>query len=823
MTPQVRAAIGVQRLRGGLAAYVTTVVVLWLAMTAITLWSPGELDLFARWDWPLLGALAIAVAVLERQRTELFGDNQISLGSAGVFAAAILVGPGPTGLVGFVGTFAGPSLQRQRRPWYKRLFNASLYSLVGVVASLLFHALAGPATSDRLVQQFPAAMAATVFGFFLNHGLAAGVIAIDTGRTFREIWNEKFAWYSPHYVAQGISAYAMAMGYLALGPAGAVVFFVPLVMIWFGIRQYTARTRRDAEQLQHANLALSRSEERFRSLVQNAPGLLAVLNADGTLQYINPTDVLTSARGGSGQDLSSVDFASLVHPDDRAQLQEAISTVTRSVRASQSLDLKIRGRDGSWRDYEAEIRNLLENASVRGVLINARDVSERKELESQLRHEAFHDPLTGLPNRALFMDRLRDALQTAGGSPHEVAVLFLDLDRFKVVNDSLGHNVGDELLVALSSRLTETAPADATVARFGGDEFVLMVPVVEDVEVVTDMASRILDSLKHPVKLLGHNTSITASVGISLSSSERSQPRELLRSADVALFRAKELGRGRYVLFDETLDRYSVERLELESELREAVDADQLVLEYQPEVNLLTGRIVGAEALVRWDHPTRGRIPPGEFITLAEETGEIIKIGKWVLGTACRQAAEWKAQLPEDAPFSIAVNLSANEFMEAGLAWEVLRTLRETGLDPASLRLEITESVLLHDAPFINEVFLDLKELGVELAIDDFGTGYSSLSYLRKLPADVLKIDRSFVSDIHTDPREAAVVKAVIEVADALGMHCTAEGIELLEQLDYLSAIGCEFGQGFFFSRPVPCDRFEGLLEESLGRVQAAS
>ena len=404
-----------------------------------------------------------------------------------------------------------------------------------------------------------------------------------------------------------------------------------------------------------------------------------------------------------------------------------------------------------------------------------------------------------------------------------MAVLFLDLDRFKVVNDSLGHNVGDELLVALAGRLTETAGDDATVARFGGDEFVLMMPEVHRDGEATDLARRILDSLRHPVKLLGHNTSVTASLGISISTPQRNQPRELLRSADVALFHAKELGCGRFVLFDETLDRYSVERLELESELREAVDRDQLILEYQPEVHLASGRIIGAEALVRWEHPDRGRIVPGEFISLAEETGEIVKIGKWVLGTASRQAAEWKAHLAPGSPFTMAINLSANEFMEAGLPWEVLRTLRDTGLDPGSLRIEITESVLLHDAPFINEVFLDLKQMGVELAIDDFGTGYSSLSYLRKLPADVLKIDRSFVADIDHDPREAAVVQAVIAVADALGMRVTAEGIERVEQLDHLTAIGCEFGQGFLFSRPVSAAEFEVMLGGSLGYERSAS
>ena len=631
------------------------------------------------------------------------------------------------------------------------------------------------------------------------------------------------------YVSAVVSAWAVVTAVALWDPfelgAGAswgwpLVFLLPIVMLWFGVRQYTERTRSDAEELQHANVVLARSEERFRSFVQNAPGLIAVLNLDGSIQYLNPPGVLQAASEG-GADTSHL--WAIVHPDDRDRVRGVISRALRDGDNDHSFDVKLRDERGEWRDYEAVVRNLIGNPSVRGILINARDVTERIELENQLRHEAFHDPLTQLPNRALFMERLRTALSMAATSSHRVAVLFLDLDRFKVVNDSLGHNVGDELLVALADRLRTTTGDGNTVARFGGDEFVILIPELRNEDQATDMARRILDSLRLPVKLFGHNASVTASIGISLSTAERSQPRELLRSADIALFHAKELGRGRYVLFDETLDRYSVERLELEAELREAVERDQLVLEYQPEIDLASRRIVGVEALVRWDHPERGRIPPGDFIGLAEETGEIVGIGKWVLAAACRQAAEWKALLPPGAPFTMSINLSANEFMESGLVWEVLRTLRKTGLDASSLRMEISESVLLHDAPFINEVFVDLKQLGVELAIDDFGTGYSSLSYLRKVPADVLKIDRSFVADVDTDQREAAIVQAVVAVAEALGMRVIAEGIERSEQLDYLTAIGCDSGQGFFFSRPVAADVIGRMLEESREDERTAS
>ena len=405
MTPEVlRVPRELRGIRVGLAAYVSFVIALWGASTALALWAPIGLSAYATWNWPLLAALLIGIAVLERQRTDLFGPNQLSLSSVGIFVSAILVGPGPTGVVAFAGVLLGPS------PWYKRLFNAAVYAFVGVCASAVFHTLAGDASASRVVEQLPAAIAATIADFVLNTVLVVVVIAIDSRRSLRAVWNEKFSWWFPHHLAQGVSAYATAMGYLALGPAGAAVFFLPVGMLWLGVKQYTARTHSDAEELQHANLALARNEERFRSLVQNAPGLIAVLNPDGSLQYLSPTEVLTAAEPHDG---NSSDFAALVHPDDRPRLQEAIEGVVDNRADDAPIELKIVSTGGDWRDYEVAIANLIDNASVRGIVINARDITERIELESQLRYEAFHDPLTALPNRALFMDRLRIARRTA--------------------------------------------------------------------------------------------------------------------------------------------------------------------------------------------------------------------------------------------------------------------------------------------------------------------------------------------------------------------------------------------------------------------------
>ena len=552
--------------------------------------------------------------------------------------------------------------------------------------------------------------------------------------------------------------------------------------------------------------------------MQHAPGLTAVLNPDRSLQYLNPEPSDGSPALGSGRD-----FLDLVYPADAERFRDVLSGVIETPTEQRVVEVRLRDAAGAWRDYEATVTNLVDMEAVGGLVVNARDVTERKILEDELRHQAFHDPLTGLPNRALFMEQLADALTRAQDSGQRVAVLFLDIDRFKVINDSLGHNVGDELLVALAGRLRTTIPEGAMVARFGGDEFTILLENAATDSIAADYANRILDAMRDPVKLLGHNTIVTASIGISFSGPDRYQALELVRSADVALYHAKDQGRGRFVLFDRALDRYSVQRFELEAELRQAVELHQLRLHYQPELDLQTGEVVGFEALVRWEHPVRGLIPPDQFISMAEETGEILKIGQWVLREACRQAAEWQRTLFGPRRFTMSVNLSANEFLEPGLVWEVLRTLRDTGLDPHTLRIEITESVLMTDSPLTREIFMELKRVGIGLAIDDFGTGYSSLNYLRMLPADVLKIDRGFVAEVDRDEREAAIVRAVVQIADALGMHVTAEGIEREEQRVFLANIGSHTGQGFLFARPAPAEVIEAYVRENLSSIEAAS
>jgi len=441
--------------------------------------------------------------------------------------------------------------------------------------------------------------------------------------------------------------------------------------------------------------------------------------------------------------------------------------------------------------------------------------SSLQESTERLEHQAFHDPLTGLPNRAMFMASFSRALTAAQACGGGVAVLFLDIDRFKVLNDSLGHGVGDQLLAALSQRLV-AATRGHLVARLGGDEFTVLIDAPTPEETAMTVADHVLDACRLPFSVAGHEIFASVSIGFAVSCETDRTITDLLRKADIALYRAKSEGRGCAVLFRRDLDELSVEQFDLDNALRRSVERGELMLQYQPIVDLRTGQVTGTEALLRWNHPHRGVLSPSMFIAVAEETGEIIRIGQWVLEEACRQAVLFQAIRP-NVPLSISVNISATEFRQPGLSARIERVLNSTGLVPRNLKLELTESVLLGDVPQTMEILNELKGLGVCLSIDDFGTGYSSLSYLQRLPVDLLKIDQSFVASLGSEATSGPVVRAVIDLANALFMQVIAEGIETREQLEFLRSIGCPLGQGFYFHRALDPADFEGvLLQEQL-------
>jgi diguanylate cyclase (GGDEF)-like protein/PAS domain S-box-containing protein len=566
---------------------------------------------------------------------------------------------------------------------------------------------------------------------------------------------------------------------------------------------------RDA--LSPALLGVRQSEERFRKLAENASDVIVIVGSDGSLRYHSPA--AERVWGYSSAVLRDANLHDMVLPEDRAAAHGLLDQAAQVPATSVTAEIRLRYADGSVRDFEVIANNLLADPTVGGIVLTSHDITEHKAFERELQRMAFHDALTNLPNRALFSDRLEHALARADRSSRSVAVLFLDLDNFKVVNDSLGHEVGDRLLVTVAERLQNCLRPGDTAARLGGDEFTVL---LEDLDEADDdavrVAQRIAEALRVPVSLEGHLVSPTASIGLAFRVGQDVSAEALLRSADLAMYRAKALGKARFEVFDASMDKGAMDRLELEADLRQAIEHSEFRVVYQPVLALATGVITGFEALVRWQHPRLGLVSPDVFIPLAEETGLVVQIGEWVLEAACRQACAWQAEFPSQPPLSMSVNLSARQFQHGGLLDDITRVLSRTQMDPHSLKLEITESVVMQDINASANTLHELTALGIHLVIDDFGTGYSSLSYLKRLPVDTLKIDRSFVDGLGQDAQDDAIVRSVIALAKSLNLSVTGEGIETEAQLAQLRAQGCDEGQGYYFSKPLPPEAAAALL-----------
>ncbi len=570
--------------------------------------------------------------------------------------------------------------------------------------------------------------------------------------------------------------------------------------------------------LQHSLADLSESEERFRSLVQNASDIAMLSDADARLRYVSPA--IKRVFGYEPSEVLGKERWGFVHPEDMDLVTAAWEAALKSAEPVAPIEYRARHADGSWRWVELVMGNLLDDPAVGGIVLNIRDITERKAAEEAMLHQAFHDALTALPNRALFLDRLGQALARQRRRGSVTAVLFLDLDRFKWINDSLGHAAGDELLSLVAARLTEAVRPGDSVARFGGDEFVALCDDLDGEWEATAIGERLIKALSAHLCVEGRDITVTASLGIATTASPAgTTPDSLLRDADAAMYRAKERGRNRIEVFQRGMRTRAVERLEVETDLRRALERGELRVFYQPVVRLAGTAMLGVEALVRWQHPDRGLVAPADFIPVAEETGLIQPIGAFVLNEACRQVAVWNRANADRTPLSVAVNLSARQMSAADLTRLVRTALDHSGLEPGLLCLEITESVLMEDVAASRNILLSLKELGVRLGIDDFGTGYSSLLYLRRFPVDFLKVDRSFVSGLGENSEDGAIVAGVLGLAHALGVGAVAEGVEKPEQADRLATMGCELAQGYLWSRPLAAAELETSFDRLWPRL----
>jgi diguanylate cyclase (GGDEF)-like protein/PAS domain S-box-containing protein len=562
--------------------------------------------------------------------------------------------------------------------------------------------------------------------------------------------------------------------------------------------------------------ATRRQTAHFRSLVTSSTDLVAVFGS-GECRYVSQS--VLSMLGRSEEELLGQRFASFLHPDDRAQMHAAYTNGE-----PHQILFRMSNRFGEWRHLEAFVTDLREDRQIRGVVLNARDVTERVRLEQELTRQAFHDGLTGLANRALFRDRLDQALARSVRSADCLAVLLVDLDGFKQVNDSLGHDAGDQLLQQVAERFAGVTRPSDTLARLGGDEFALLLDGTNEQGAV-GIAARLLERLAEPAAIADRELALGASVGIVVHTGGPGSSEDLVRHADVAMYAAKEAGRGRYEVFRYEMAREFGELLGLEHELRLGVQRHEFSVHYQPEVMLGSSAIVGVEALLRWHSPARGNVPPERFIPVAEATGLIMPLGEFVLREACTQTAQWRREglLPE--PFVTWVNLSGKQLSAGGLNSLVRDALEATALPAQFLGLEVTETAIVRDGAWGDRARAELQELhelGVRIAIDDFGTGVSSLSQLQRFPVDMIKVDRSFVQGVERDAKGAAIAANVVSLAHALGLLAVAEGIESDAQLASMRELDCDLAQGFFFARPAPADEISALLADKAGVSERA-
>ena len=578
-------------------------------------------------------------------------------------------------------------------------------------------------------------------------------------------------------------------------------------------------TSQDVTESERAKAAIAEAEERFRNAFDNAPTGMGLVSVDpetvGELLRVN--DALCKIVGYSAEELVGRDIQAIAHPEDVDADVHLLRRLLRGEIANYEMEKRYIHADGHvlWALVRGSIVRDLAGKPLYGVG-QLQDVTERKRFEEQLAHQALHDPLTGLPNRTLALDRLEQALARAARSGSTVAVLFIDIDHFKVVNDSLGHHVGDSLLIAVAHRLRKVLRATDTVARFGGDEYVMICDELPSSQEATRMTERVEAALARPVELEGEDQVVTASIGVAVAEPRQEHDAEaLIRDADAAMYRAKDLGRARSETFDQDLRSRAVARLSIERALRRALREDELRIHYQPIVSLRTGRIVDVEALLRWERPDEGLVSPADFLSVAEETGQIVSLGTWVLREVCRTAASWRRTWGERAALPVYVNIAGRQ-LTAELPDLIAQILLDSDLSPAHLGVEITESGLMEHVRPPADVLEKLQGLGIRILLDDFGTGYSSLSHLARLPIDGFKIDRSFVSNIGGGAGDSAIVSTVAAMGKALGLTVVAEGVETAEHEEAVRMLGCDFAQGYHFARPMPREEIEATFGEPM-------
>ncbi|MFN7931510.1 MAG: EAL domain-containing protein [Blastocatellia bacterium] len=744
----------------------------------------------------------------------------VSVSDAFIFLSYLVFGGPATILLAALEAFY--SSFKHNKTKFFHYYNAGIMACSWGVTDYVLHQSFGPVSelvSAPLSNRFVIFVSALgLLQYTTNSIFIAAGLALRFGYNFLATWQQHLLYTSLTYLVAASAAGGAAK---LVGIAGFYAFFglIPIAaIVYLTYRTYYEMVEAQNLQIEQARkhvAELEESEGRFRSAFDHTAVGMALVEPSGNIVQVN--QALCQITGHNEAELLRSTFSVLTHHAETEKVQMLVGQLLRRQFPMFEFETEYinKAQETIWVHLCVSLARDI-NTKADRLIFQLQNITDRKRAEARLQHDAMHDAMTGLPNRVLFMTHLKRVIDRAKRNPERLfAVLFLDLDRFKIINDSLGHVAGDQLLTEAAHRLQGCLRLGDTIARLGGDEFVVLLEDLATFDEAHMVAQRIQAEITRPFTLHGQQVFTTVSIGIAQGTYRYETPEEMLRDADTAMYRAKAQGTARCEVFDEGMHSAAVYRLQLESDMRRAIDKREFVLNYQPIVALETGELRGFEALVRWQHPERGMIPPSEFIPIAEETGLIVALGEWVLREACQQLARWHQAYPDRMAIQMCINLSAKQFLQADLITLIQSLLQQINIDPRSLKLEITESTVMGNVDKGISLMKQIRALGIALSVDDFGTGYSSLSYLPHFPLDTLKIDRSFVSQMSSNRENVEVVRAVIALANSLQMETVAEGVETNAHWEQLHALGCGYGQGYFFSVPVDAGQAGDLMKHN--------